>query len=523
MAGELQTTVAGAMLEGPNPAEPSASHRAMCPYWDMVETELGGAATMRAAGKKYLPKFPNESDEDYEYRRANAKYTNIFRDIVENLASKPFAKEVDLVEKTSSAQVEEFCEDIDGQGNNLNVFASTVFFQGIADAIDWILVDKPPVPENASRAVEAELGAKPYWVHIPAKMMLAVYSAIVKGKEEIVHARISEPDVVMDGYKERAVERVRELNRVQLADGSYGPATWALWEKKIDPSTRKIRWDIICSGVIAIGVIALVPFVVGRRKGRSWELVPPMQDAAFLQVEHYQQETNLKSIKELAAFPMLSANGVAPPEDKDGKRINVPVGPKTVLFAPPGPEGRAGSWTFIEPGAQTLTFLASDLKATEQNLRELGRQPLTAQSGNLTVVTAAVASQKSSSAVQAWALALKDCLELALQYSCLWLNDSSEPEVRVHTDFAVDTESDKAPDFLLKMREKKEISRIALVDEAKRRDLLSADYDAEKDMELILAEEPSDPTPQDVQDAIPPTPGDNIDPATGKPKLSVVT
>src|SRR4030095_6548482 len=109
-------------------------------------------------------------------------------------------------------------------------------------------------------------------------------------------------------------------------------------------------------------------------------------------------------------------------------------------------------------------------KERERQLRELGRQPLTADSGNLTVVTTAFAASKGNSAVQAWVINLKDALEQALQLPARWQAESVEPEVSVHTDFAIDMESDQAGTVLLEMRRHKDISRAALIEEAKRGD-----------------------------------------------------
>lgn len=488
----------------PNPSTPSGDYKAMADYWQMVEDILAGTTAMRLAGKKYLPQFLAESALDYSYRRVNAKFTNIYRDIVENLAAKPFAKEVGLVDGSASTAITDLCEDIDGRGNSLHVFAGQVFFQGINDAIDWIFIDKPPVPIGASVAAERTIGARPYWVHVPAKRLLAVYSEIVKGKEEFIHARIHEPEVVRDGYQERTINRVRELNRDLMTDGTYGPARWTLWEEVAVANSSEKEWVVVDRGLIAIGVIALVPFITGRRIESSWQFVPAMQDAAFLQIEHYQQETNLKSIKEQAAFPMLAGNGIPQPMSDDNKPVTVPVGPKSVLFAPPpvGGTGSGGSWAYVEPAGTTLTFLAADIKATEDQLRELGRQPLTAQTGNLTVVTTAFAAQKGNSAIQAWCLNLKDALEQALMLTAKWLGDNSQPEVEVFTDFALDLESDQAPNFLLELRKNKDISRKAIIVEAKRRDILSPEYDEEADLTEITNEAPPEPTAQDVQDAL---------------------
>lgn len=472
-----------------NPSAPSSDYSAMLPYWSMVETIMGGAPSMRKAGETYLPKFSGEAPDDYEFRRKNAKFTNIYRDIVETLSAKPFSKEVALVGEPSAA-IKDLIEDIDGAGNNLHVFASHLFFQGINDAVDWVFVDKTPVPDGATRQTERDLGARPYWVHVPASRMLAVYSAVVNGKEEFVHARISEPETVRDGYGETTRNRVRVLNREPLEGGGYGPATWELFEEQKDQASKS-AWVSLGGGTIGIGTIAIVPFITGRRKDGSWRFTPPMQDAAYLQIEHYQQESGLKYASENTAFPMLAGNGVTPTMAADGTIQVAPVGPKRVLYAPPIVSDRSashGEWKFIEPSATSLQFLAEQIKATEQQLRELGRQPLTAQTGNLTVVTTSFAAQKGNTVIQAWALNLKDALEQALLLTAKWLGETIGPEVSVHTDFAIDVETDKAAEVLLKMRETNDISREALIVEAKRRDWLSPEYDADADLDAILDE-----------------------------------
>ena len=470
----------------------SSDFEAMLPYWNMVETILDGTPAMRKAGDKYLPKFPKEVKSDYKYRLENAKFTNIYRDIVESLAAKPFSKRLTIIDGSSSESVDALIDDIDGRGNSLHSFAASMMFHGVNDAIDWVFVDKPPVPEGASQAQEKEIGARPYWVHIHAKNMLAVYSAVIDGKEEFIHARILEKGKARVGFEEKEVERVRVLNRELLPTGKYAPATFAIWENKKNETTKTDEWVEIETGSISIGVIAIVPFIAGRRKSGSWQIVPPMHDAAFLQIEHYQQETNLKSAKEQACFPMLVGNGTLPPIDEEGKPAEIVTGPKTVLISPPNTEGTAGEWKFIEPSASSLKFLASEIELTEQQLRELGRQPLTAQTGNLTVITTAFAASKANTIIQAWVLNLKDTIENALALTALWLGDPSVPKVDIFTDFSVDMESDKAPEFILAAHERNLISRKAVIAEAKRRDFLSPEYDADEDLKELLSDIPGD-------------------------------
>ncbi len=457
-----------------DPSKPGEDWEAMAPYWEQVDTILAGAHAMRKAGKKYLPKFPNETDRDYRFRAENAKFTNVFRDIVEGLASKPFAQEVAFASDASARMLEMF-EDVDGRGNNLHVFAGETFFAGIAHALDWILIDYTRAEGLRTVEEERAAGVRPYWVHVPASAVIDIESKVMQGREQLTLVKILE-----------APDKLRIFRRTVVArdDGSLTPVvTWEVLRKN-----ENEEWVLEDGAPMTIDQIPMVPFITGRRKGSKWRFHPPMRDAADLQVELYQQETALKHIKALTCFPMLAGNGVTPATDGAGNPKAVPVGPQAVLYAPPGTDGSHGEWQFITPAADVLRFLSDDVDKTVNQLRELGRQPLTAQSGNLTKITTAVAAAKGNSAVQAWALALKDALEQALVITAKWLAEPTSPEVRVFTDFGVDAFEDKAPEWLIKARENGDISGATLRAEMKRYGILSPEFDEESERERLLAD-----------------------------------
>lgn len=503
------------------PDTTSSDYDAMLPAWNKVETILDGQAAMIAAGTTYLPKHPNETQVDYDYRLANAKFTNIYKDISENLASKPFAEEVSLGDQTEE-RFKALAEDIDGRGNNLHVFAEAIFSGGLNFAIDWIFVDYTKARPRAdgqrlSIDEEKKQGLRPYWVRVPAKQMLAVYADTVQGREVIVHARMRENFTRRDGFGEVCVERVRVLDRepiFEMIDGvvaerviGYQPATFTVYEKKAAKTRGGSSWMIVDQGPVSIGVIALAPFIAGRRKGTSWRFDLPLQAVADGQVKHYQHETALEHIKDLTAFPMLAGNGVQP-DVRDGKVQPVPVGPQAVLYAPPiigGNSASHGEWKFIEPTAESLKFLASEVENDERQMRELGRQPLTATAG-ITVVTAALASQKASSAVQAWAFRLKDALERALAYTAMWLNltEASAPEVRVYTDFALEASDEKGPTMIMEMRTNGDLTRRTTWAEAQRRGILSGDFDADEEEKGLVDELPDEDDETDIEGAVTP-------------------
>ena len=468
----------------------SVDSEAMLPYWDKVDTIIDGIEAMRKAGKDFMPQFADEDDVDYAFRLKNTKMTNVYRDIVEGLSSKPFEQAITLPEDQGEQaepvpeDVKQFAFDVDGSGNNLTVFAAQTFFNGINSAIDWIMVDyDKPDPNVRSVADAKAAGRRPYWSHVLGRNVLRVRSSMVNGREVLDYIKIFEPG---------DVDHIREFTRE-----SDGRVTWTLYKRTEGlpapgSTTQFVRED---GGEISIGVIPLVPFITGRRDGRSWKVFPALQDAADLQVELYQQESGLKYAKVLTAYPMLAANGISPPKEADGKTVKkVSVGPNRILWSGMDTAtGRLGSWGYVEPSAMSLEFLAKDITSTIQNLRELGRQPLTASSSNITVITAAVAAGKAKSAVKAWAYALKDALEQALRMTAMFMGirDQYDPVVHVFVDFDDWMEGEDI-DALLTLSDKGKISDETLWEEMSRRGVFSTNFTATRERARLLGELPGE-------------------------------
>lgn len=510
------------------PDKLSSDYVAMLDYWTRVRDLNNGTDAMRAAGQAYLPKFENESQASYDDRVKWARFTNIYSDIVENIADRPFAKEVVISE--GSERVKALAEDIDGQGNNFHKFAAEYFRNAMDYGIDWIFVDYTQTDATTLDAngkvrrksvlEEKQSGARPYWMRVSALEMIAVYSAMIDGVEEFVHCRMRECYTERSGWEEIEVVQIRELNReiVFNEDGKpigLGNATFRVWRQEFGVNasgrrTKSLVWNLIDEGEIAIGVIPIVPLVIGQRKGNTWRLVPAMKSVAYLQFEYYEQENGLKNIKKMTAFPMFSASGISPDKDEKGNPLPVNVGPRAVLYGPMSDAGTPGRWEIIEPSATSMTFLKEDLKELGKEMRELGRQPLTQSSGQLTTTTTNVAAAKGTSAVQAWALDLKDSLELALFYTAMWMNETVEPTVTVDIDFDHNSSDDQTFDAVQTMRKDGDLSQETLWEEAKRRKIVGDDFTIERERERLDAEMPEGDDELILS-------GQRIDPKTGLP------
>lgn len=456
----------------------------MLPYWDKTDTIVEGYEAIKKAESDYLPKFVDETTADYKIRLQLTKFTNIYRDVVEGLASKPFAEEITLIGEDVPEELKKFCENVDGASNNLTAFASLTFFNAINSAIDWIMVDYPKVEAGQLLSVAAAKQRKirPYWVHILGRNVLEVRNVMVGSDQVIEYFRLLEPS------DNQSPDRVRVYQRPM--DG--GEITWELYEENKEAKKLEDAMVLIDSGVLSIDVIPFIPLITGRREGKSYKIDPVMQDAADLQITLYQDESALQFIKTMAGYPMLAGNGVKPEKNNDNTVKKLNVGPMKVLYGPPDGNGNHGEWKYIEPSAQSMEFLKTSIDGTKQDLRELGRQPLTALSSQLTTVTTSIAAGKAKSAVGAWALILKDMLENCFMLTAKYMGIDYETEVNVYTDFDNVSDTNADIDNLLTARQNGDLSRETLWFEMKRRKVLSPEFDATQESANIINEIPSD-------------------------------
>lgn len=457
---------------------------AMLTYWDKTDTIVEGYDAVKSAQDDFLPRFAEETNKDYNIRLQLTKFTNIYRDVLEGLAAKPFQEEIMLIGSDVPDELTRFCENVDGAGNNLTAFTSLTFFNAINSAVDWIMVDYPKTDSSRplSRAAAREQGIRPYWVHVLGRNVFEVRTIMVGSNEVISYMRVFEPS------NSDAPDRVRVYER-PLGGGNI---MWELYEENEKAEKVEDQMVLIDEGTLSIDVIPFVPLITGRREGKTFKIHPVMRDAADLQITLYQEESALQFIKTMAGYPMLAANGVKPEIKQDGTIEKLAVGPMKVLYSKPDGNGNHGEWKYIEPSAHSMEFLKKSIDSTKQDLRELGRQPLTALSSQLTTVTTSIAAGKAKSAVGAWALMLKDMLENCFALTARYMGIDYETEVNVYTDFDNVSDTNADVDNLLQARQNGDLSQETLWFEMKRRKVLSPEFDANKEREKIIDEIPSD-------------------------------
>ena len=120
--------------------------------WELCEALLEGTRAMRAAGQKYLPKWPAEEVESYKARLSVAVLFPAYSRTVATLTGKPFSKPVTLSEDMPT-QVAEWLQNADLEGRNLHAFAAECMGTALGYGLGGILVEYP--------VVKREPGARP--------------------------------------------------------------------------------------------------------------------------------------------------------------------------------------------------------------------------------------------------------------------------------------------------------------------------------------------------------------------------
>lgn len=457
---------------------PSEDYMEMLPKWELIDTVLGGTASMRAAGERYLPKHQYEGDDAYKERLSRATLKNYTLRTLDNLTSKAF-RDPPLLGEDVPEQIKKLMDDVDMEGNALHVFARAWFRLSVQRAFAFCLVDfsrTAPV-EGRARTLEDDRrdGVRPFWRLIDAADMIFVRAEKVGDKVRIVEARFKEEEEVPDGWGVKCVDRIRVLK----------PGSFELYEKRVVRKGAKPKWVLVDGGPMGLDYIPIVPFYTAKESLAEGK--PPLEDLAYLNVEHFQSSADQRSILTVARFPILAVSG-ATNADPNGQPVV--IGPKKWLSVA-DPQGRI---YYVEHAGNAIAAGRTDLEDIEDQMASYGSEFLRKRPGASSATGRALDSAEAISPLMGWGMDFKDALELALQYTADWLKlgagKGGTVVYQIKPDVSVG--ESKELDVLDSARDRRDISRKAYLSELQRRDILSPEFDEEKDKAEIDKEPPPD-------------------------------
>jgi hypothetical protein len=435
---------------------------------------MGGTSAMRNSGSLYLPKELAESDASYKIRLERSFLFNGFAKTVRDMTGKVFAKPIAIGDDVPP-DIAGYAENIDLAGRNLDVFASDVFEDALADGIGYILVEMDPPavdahgdPIRLTKADEISLNRRPWLVHIKADDMIGWRKETVGGVERLVQVRFYEQVTEPDGeFDEQVIQQIRVFKR------SGDSVSWEVWRQDV---ALRGAWGLYQSGTITINEIALCPVYVNRTGFMRGK--PPLLDLAYVNMAHWQSQSDQRNILHVARVPILFGSGWTPESP-------VEIGASRMLTS----SDTNAKLAYVEHSGAAIDAGRQDLKDLEFQMQALGLELLVPRSGSTTATGEAIDQAKMSSTLAMMAFALKDALEQAFGFMALYagLNrDSGGGSLTVNTDFGVSLRGAQDITSIIEAMKNGLISRETGIRELKRRGFLSDDIDEEEEVKRAL-------------------------------------
>lgn len=465
--------------DGPDMLATSKAYDSMAPKWQLIDTLLAGTNAMRAAGELYLPRYEEESQTRYSARLNATTLLNLTKFTLSNLVGRVFKNPIVFKEDVPKELIEIF-EDVDGLGNNVQVVSYRLFEQGFAKGLSHLLLDMPPKPVREDGAVVSKAedqGRVPYWVPVAPENVLFAYTQVVNGKEVLTQVHILEEISHLVGYTEVLEQQVRVLKI-----GAY--EIWRYREVKRGSKSKK-EWYIHDQGPMDIkdkDGKPYIPFVTfyTKRKGTMLSDIP-LEDLAYLNVEHWQSKSDQRSILTVARFPILACSGSTGEDETTGQKIT--IGPHNMLATPDS----SGKFYYVEHTGAAINAGRQDLRDLEDQMASYGAQFLKKKADIESATARILDSSETISELQAIALNFKDFIERAMIVTADWLGLPEAGSIELDAGLSLSIDGTDLQ-TLTDARRNGDLSRKSFLQELQRRDVLSDDFDQEQNLEEINEE-----------------------------------
>ncbi|KGQ19919.1 62kDa structural protein [Lysobacter dokdonensis DS-58] len=431
--------------------------------WPVLEALQAGTPAMRNARMTYLPQWPNEEAASYTARLATATLFPAYRRTVNVMASKPFAKALVLSDDTPESIVT-WAEDIDLQGVSLHAFAAEMFNETVGYGLAGILVEYPAEVSSAGLTV-AQLeasGRRPYFVRVMHDQILGYKTESVAGRVRLTQLRLAESTTEDDGeYGTKTIPCVRVLR----------PGSWEVWKQTTDKN-----WVLEASGTTSLAEIPFVPlygvrdgFMVGK---------PALLDLAYLNVKHWQSQSDQDTILHVARVPILAMIGA---EDE----TQLTVGAMAAVKLPDKADLK-----FVEHSGASIEAGKQSLLQLEEQMVQTGAELLVQKPGARTATEDANDAEGNKSDLQRMAENFEDALDQALSFMAQFASLPSGGSVYLFNDYGAATLSDASAVLLKDLQMAGLLSKETTLKELQRRGFLSPDLSIDEELEKAEADGP---------------------------------
>lgn len=374
------------------------------PLWKTVNDVTDGIVAMEKNKKTYIHQESEETNESYESRFRKATWCDFFNTTIEGLSGLIFKNPIQYGEDIPS-QLAPMIENADLQGNHLDILIEDLFNTALRKGISFFYVDMPKgTPRN--KAEEIQMGIKPYVTIIQPENVTSWKTTIVNGQLILSQVKIREfieVDKQDDEFETELEVRYRVLDigrfRVYQEDGTI-----------IDEGETGLKF-------IPFGALNL------NSKG-FFTAQPPLYNLAKLNIRHFQIFTDTGHSAHLASVPMLKFLGF---DQDEVKKVAISAN-RAITSSNPD-----ASVDYLDYKGDGVTVNMSLMDKLELKMAEMGLNFIS-ETKTMTATESQIQISQKQSKMNGFVRALKDSVELMLQYAAKYYNIENGGTISIDSD-----------------------------------------------------------------------------------------
>lgn len=399
-----------------DPARPdyaSPEYRDQTIRWQVVHDARGGTPEFRRKAATYLPKFEAETLQDWTARVMQTFANDHYDTTLVEHVGLVFAQPLKLGDDVPEA-IKTLCEDIDGEGNHLDVFAQSTFDAALHLGHCVLYTDYPDASEIKDKRDERRAKARPYVTLYRAADVLSWRTAVVGGVLVIVQIVFRETNSVASGeFGVESKVTYREVKQEVFIDEFSGRATglgaitWRTFTKAEGPASSGSdapqspdRFTLTGSGVIVGPDHIPVRVVYGGEKLGLLHSKPHLFGLALSNIEETQVASDYAAVMHKCNVPTpvfigrnTSSEGAT---IQMGQGIDIPQG---------------GDAKFMEPTGVALAATRTRLEDIRTQMRRQGATSGDESGKVMTATEAAIYAKQRNAKLSRAARSLQDALE----------------------------------------------------------------------------------------------------------------
>ncbi len=387
----------------------SSEFVALQPLFALSDALLGGTRAMRQAGETYLPKLGAEPKEEYEKRLSVSVLYPAYAETIKQMKGRVFFTSVERKDITID---ESYLEDFNLNSDDIDAFLAEPFKHALAYSRAYVLVTAPSSEGIKTKADEKALNIRPYAVVINPSQVLG----IKRERGEIVEFRYMTTGIITnEDYEEETKEKV-----IIHTAGNVRVYT------KVKKDYQLTEQYEVKTGGKPYPVVPVAELIF--EEGQL-----PLEHLAYLNVKHWQSQSDQDNILKYARVPMLVVRGA----DDDSQ---IQIGGSATMI----PENADMQW--LEHSGAAIGAGQESLTQLEAQMQSAGAKLLTRTKLSMTDSQAKEEQSKEISQLRYYANLLEDFAEKILYFFALFEGKNNGGRIEISGNIDADFDENQSMD-----------------------------------------------------------------------------